>query len=66
MLADLRWRWKKEKGLEYAQDFESFELLFARATSNDGMRRDLSMEGTPSIVRPGILVPAGSWPITGK
>lgn len=66
VLADLRWRWKKEKGLEYAQDFESFELLFARATSNDGMRRDLSMEGTPSIVRPGILVPAGSWPITGK
>lgn len=64
VLADLRWRWREAKGLEYAQAFQDFEMLLARALSNDGGRKSVSMEGSPQIVRPGILVPAGNWKLS--
>lgn len=62
--ADLRWRWKKEKGLPYAEDFNSFERLCNNALGRDGGKKVLKLdapEGGYSGPKPGIFVPAGSW-----
>lgn len=63
VIAQLRWRWKKEKGLDYAQDFDSAELLLNAAIAADGTRRVINMGGTELVARPGIMIPTGSWPI---
>jgi len=63
VIAQLRWRWKKEKGLDYAQDFDSAELLLNAAIAADGTRRVVDMGGTELVARPGIMIPTGSWPI---
>lgn len=61
--ADLRWRWKKEKGLPYAQEFADTEALvvdaLARAKPNKDLRLDVN-EGYDSP-RPTIVVPSGNW-----
>lgn len=63
MIAQLRWRWKKEKGLEYAEDFAMAERLLNAAIAADGTRRVVDLGGTDLVARPGIMIPAGSWPI---
>ena len=63
VIAQLRWRWKKEKGLEYAQDFDSAELLLNAAIAADGTRRVVDLGGTGLVARPGIMIPTGSWPL---
>jgi len=63
VIAQLRWRWKKEKGLDYAQDFDSAELLLNAAIAADGTRRVVDMGGMELVARPGIMIPTGSWPI---
>ena len=63
VIAQLRWRWKKEKGLEYAQDFDSAELLLNAAIAADGTRRVVDLGGTELVARPGIMIPTGSWPL---
>lgn len=62
--ADLRWRWKKEKGLPYAEDFNSAERLINNALGRDGGKRVLRLDNPGGIFdgpKPGIFVPAGSW-----
>lgn len=59
--ADLRWRWKKEKGLGYAEDFKSCEDMVQNALGRDGAKRTLSMSQTEGEARPGVMVPRGSW-----
>lgn len=63
VIAQLRWRWKQEKGLEYAQDFDSAELLLNAAIAADGTRRVVDLGGTELVARPGIMIPTGSWPL---
>ena len=63
MIAQLRWRWKKEKGLEYAEDFAMAERLLNAAIAADGTRRVVDLGGTELVARPGIMIPTGSWPI---
>lgn len=60
-LAGLRWRWKKEKGFEYAEDMRTYELQVKDAMSRDGSKRVLSMDGARRDSRPGIIVPEYSW-----
>lgn len=61
---DLRWRWKKEKGLPFAQEFDDLETMLATALSRNGgpkkrLRMDINVEyGAP---RPIIVVPSGNW-----
>ncbi len=61
ILMGLRWRWKKEKGLEYAEDFRTYEDQVMDALSRNGMKRTLNMGNTESVVSPGVVVPLGSW-----
>lgn len=62
-LMGLRWRWKKEKGLEYAEDMRTYEMQVADAVGRDGMKPALSMDNTSTMNRrPGIFVPEWNWP----
>jgi hypothetical protein len=56
----LRWRWKKEKGLEYAEDFRTYELLVKQALGSNGLKDSLSMDNTQSS-KHGYSVPEGNW-----
>jgi hypothetical protein len=59
----LRWRWKKEKGFEYAEDFRTYEMMVADAFSRDGIRRNLNMGSKPEMGSPKIVVNQGNWPL---
>jgi hypothetical protein len=38
MTLGVKWRWKRSKGLDYAEDFTSYELRVAKAILDDGAR----------------------------
>ena len=60
LLAGLRWRWLREKGLEYAELFATYEKMATQYMSTDRPRARLNMSPDMSNA-PGIYVPAGSW-----
>jgi len=63
MIAGLDWRWRKAKGLSYAEEFNSYERLVAVAMDRDGTKRALSLAaGTPTRERRFAVSP-GSWPL---
>jgi len=55
------WRWKKLKGFEYAEDFNSYERRVMDTIARDGSNDWLNMSGTKYDIFPGIVVPSGSW-----
>jgi hypothetical protein len=56
------WRWKKSKGLEYADDFNSYELAVADAMARDGTKPILSLNGpTEHNFQPYVTVPLTDW-----
>jgi hypothetical protein len=57
LLQGLRWRWKKEKGLEYAEDFNTYEEMVQKALSRDGMKRNISMAESRYTPQPRVYVP---------
>lgn len=59
----VEWRWKKAKGLEYAQEFADYEDFMANALARDGSKDIINMGSARYDIFPGILVPSGSWPI---
>lgn len=61
VLMGLRWRWKKEKGLEYAEDFRTYESQVKDSLSRNGMKQTLNMGNSEPMVSPGVVVPLGSW-----
>lgn len=61
LIAGLRWRWKKEKGFDYAEDFNTYEIQVKDALARDGGKRTLQMDGGVRDARPGIFVPDMSW-----
>lgn len=62
---DLRWRWKKEKNLPYAQDFEDCEKLIVDALGRNKPQKILRLDlpDAYSTPRPIIVVPGGNWPL---
>lgn len=60
-LAGLRWKWKYEKGLDYAEEFRRYEELVNNAKGRDGTKPALSMDGGSDQFKPGIFVPSGNW-----
>jgi hypothetical protein len=63
VLAGLKWRWKKEKGLDYAEDLRTYETQVKDAMGRDGGKRVLNMNGCPSDAMPGVFIPQGSWQV---
>lgn len=57
----LRWRWKKEKGLEYAEDFRTYEMQVKDALGRDGGKKWLRMDQDGWEPKPGVFIPEGSW-----
>jgi hypothetical protein len=56
----LRWRWKKEKGLDYAEDMRTYEMQIKDELGRDGGKQILQMDNL-TTKRPGISVPDGNW-----
>jgi hypothetical protein len=61
----LRWRYKREKGLAYAEDQKRYSDLLELEKMRNGTGRILNMNGDEENFGPGILVPSGSWNIMG-
>lgn len=61
VLMGLRWRWKKEKGFDYAEDFRTYEMQVKDMLGRDGGKSTLSMSGGVKDARPGVIVPDRSW-----
>ena len=61
VMMGLRWRWKKEKGLEYAEDMRTYEIQVKSALGRDGGKMRLSMDNSSPYPRPGVFVPQGDW-----
>ena len=61
IIMGLRWRWKKEKGFDYAEDFATYETQVKDALGRDGAKKVLRMDGGSQDARPGICVPDMSW-----
>jgi hypothetical protein len=57
----LRWRWLREKGLDYAELFRTYEMQVKDALGRDGGKRVLSMDGNRREVGPNVFIPSGSW-----
>lgn len=49
----LRWRFKQAKGLQYGQDFDSYERYVSAKAGNDGGTRALDMSGYGRYAFPG-------------
>lgn len=64
VLMGIRWRWKKEKGFDYAEDMRTYEMQVKDALGRDGGKPILHMDSdTWNGPKPGIFVPDGSWAI---
>ena len=62
MYLGLVWRWKSEKGLEYGEDFNSYERQVLDAIGRDGGSSVKDLNGSANDYREaGIIVPIGSW-----
>ena len=61
LLMGLRWRWRKEKGLAYAEDFRTYEMQVKDALGRDGGKPRLSMDNAGDRgIQPGIFMPTYS------
>lgn len=57
----LQWRWKKQKGMEYAEDFRTYETLVANELSRNGLKRPVRLDQSAATPKPKVYVPEGSW-----
>lgn len=58
--AGIIWRWKRTKGLEYAQDYQQYQIRVLNAIARDGGRQTINM-GDPNWT-PGVLIIPESFP----
>lgn len=58
VLADLTWRYKKEKGISFAQDFDDCEAIISKYLGMDGgSKPPLDLASECPRVQPGVFVP---------
>ena len=56
--------WKKEHGLEYAEDFATYERRAEDALARDGGAPVKDMKSSDGLYRQaGIIIPIGSWSV---
>jgi len=63
ILMGLRWRWKKEKGFDYEEDFNTYETMVANELGRQGVKKTLHQDGQPYNRHPHIVVNQGNWPL---
>lgn len=62
MVAGTLWRWKKAKGLDYADSFNAYEKAVIDAMGRDAGKPILDMGGqSPYEIAPVAIIPSGSW-----
>jgi len=61
MTLGLIWRWKRAKGLDYSQEFDTYETRVKDKMGQDGTKRDVSLDNSVSSRSPGLIVPEGNW-----
>lgn len=59
----LRWRWKKEKGFDYAEDFRTYEAQVNQALASNGTKKRLDIGGGYREVKPGVGIQQGNWSV---
>lgn len=57
----LIWRWRKAKGLDYAEDFRSYQIAVTHAIARDGGKPRLTMNNDREMPR--VSVPDGNWSV---
>lgn len=62
---DTLWRFKSQKGLEYAEDFNKAERMIQDLKGRDASKDWLNLSNTKYDIFPGVIVPAGSWNVNG-
>jgi hypothetical protein len=66
LLAGLRWKWKAEKGLDYAEEFRRYEEMANNASGRDGTKPRIDMSGGGNNFHPGIWAPSGNWNVSSS
>jgi len=61
MALGITWRWLKRKGMDYGEDFQTYEKRVLDAYARDGGRKVLNSTGSRYGARPVIGIPYGSW-----
>lgn len=61
MILGIRWRWLKTKGLDYAEDFNTYQRRVIDAMAREGGKERASLDGVHNQPQAGIVVPIGSW-----
>lgn len=61
MILGTLWRWKAAKGLDYAENFATYEAAMADAMARDATKPVLNTTGATYDIQPVVLVPRGSW-----
>jgi len=64
LIAGLRWKWKYEKGLEYAEDFRLYQQLLMNELATSGTKPAVDLAHGGRLMKPGIFVPGGNWPVS--
>ena len=64
MALGITWRWLKRKGLDYGEDFQTYEKRVLDAYARDGGRKLLRSTGSRYSSRPVIGIPYGSWNVS--
>lgn len=54
-------KFRREKGLSYAQEQSDYEYLLTQELGNDPEKGEINMAGGMSGMRPGFIVPSGNW-----
>jgi len=58
----LKWRWKSAKGLDYEEDFNTYERAVLDSMTSDGTKQPARLDGhSTTKVHPGIWVPRSNW-----
>jgi hypothetical protein len=63
MLKGVEWRWRKAKGFDYTEEFNSYERMVADASARDGTKRTASLADRAAASERRMAVPPGSWPL---
>jgi hypothetical protein len=65
LIMGLKFRYKKEKGLPYAEDEASWLDMITQCALRDGSKQILYLDKASQELVPGIFVPSGNWSLMG-